>query len=53
VLSLPELINCHTGKYITTKMLDIICFFDLEDKVGYFILDNAGNNNTAMAIIGS
>jgi hypothetical protein len=52
MFSLPELINRYTGKYIATKILNIICFFDLEDKVGYFTLNNAGNNNTAMAIIG-
>lgn len=52
VLGLPELINRHTGEHIATEMLDVIRFFDLEDKVGYFTLDNAGNNDTAMAIIG-
>jgi hypothetical protein len=52
VLGLPELINRHTDEHIATEMLDVIRFFDLEDKVGYFTLDNAGNNDTAMAIIG-
>jgi hypothetical protein len=42
----------HTGENIAAEMLEIIRSFNIEDKVGYFTLDNAGNNDTAMEIIG-
>ncbi|OWT42267.1 restless-like transposase [Pochonia chlamydosporia 170] len=52
VLGLPELINRHTGANIAAEVLDVISSFSIEDKLGYFTLDNAGNNDTAMEIIG-
>jgi hypothetical protein len=52
VLGLPELMKRHTGENIAAEMLEIIRSFNIEDKVGYFMLDNAGNNDPAMEIIG-
>ncbi|KAM4061650.1 restless-like transposase [Hirsutella rhossiliensis] len=52
VLGLPELINRHTGENIAAEVLDVIRSFGIEHKLGYFTLDNAGNNDTAMEIIG-
>lgn len=51
VLGIPELIDRHSGENIATEILDIIKSFGIEDKVGYFTLDNAPNNDTAMAEI--
>ncbi|KAJ3454556.1 hypothetical protein MRS44_013156 [Fusarium solani] len=37
---------------IAAEILDIIESYQIQDKVGYFTLDNAKNNDTAMEIIG-
>lgn len=49
VLGIPELIDRHTGENIAAEILDIIKSFGIGGKVGYFTLDNATNNETAMA----
>ena len=51
VLGIPELVERHTGENIAAEILEIIRSFGIEDKVGYFTLDNAANNETAMAEI--
>ena len=48
VLGIPELGERHSGENIAAEILDIIRSFGIEDKVGYFTLDNAANNETAM-----
>ncbi|OAA52146.1 Ribonuclease H-like protein [Cordyceps fumosorosea ARSEF 2679] len=48
VLGIPELVERHSGENIAAEILDIIRSFGIEDKVGYFTLDNAANNDTAM-----
>jgi hypothetical protein len=42
----------HTGPSIAAEMLDVIKSYQIQDKIGYFTLDNAKNNDTAMEIIG-
>ncbi|CAG9950545.1 unnamed protein product, partial [Clonostachys rosea f. rosea IK726] len=44
VLGIPELVERHTGENIAAEILEIIRSFGIEDKVGYFTLDNAANN---------
>ena len=41
VLGIPELIERHTGENIAAEILQIIKSFGIEDKVGYFTLNNA------------
>jgi hypothetical protein len=42
----------HTGLHIAAEILDVIKSNQIQDKIGYFTLDNAKNNDTAMEIIG-
>lgn len=51
VLGLPELVERHCSKNIATEILEIIRSFGIGDGVGYFTLDNAANNETAMTEI--
>jgi hypothetical protein len=53
VLGLPEVSERHHGCNIGGEILDIICDYKIEKKIGYFTLDNAENNDTAMAIVGA
>jgi hypothetical protein len=43
---------CYFGKIIAAVILGIINAYNINDKIGYFTLDNAENNITAVAIIG-
>ncbi|KAK2469374.1 hypothetical protein H9L39_19091 [Fusarium oxysporum f. sp. albedinis] len=51
-LGLPEFSARHTGPNIAAEILDVIESYQIQDKIGYFTLDNAKNNDTAMEIIG-
>jgi hypothetical protein len=42
----------HFGNTIAAVILGVINAYKINDKVGYFTLDNAKNNTTAVAIIG-
>ena len=53
VLRVPELEGRHTGINIAEQVNAILESFQIQDKVGYFILDNASNNNTAMEQLGN
>ena len=48
LLSIPRLVGSHHGTNIAENVAEIICEFDLQDRIGYFVLDNAGNNDTCM-----
>ncbi|OBS16919.1 hypothetical protein FPOA_12515 [Fusarium poae] len=49
VLGLPNLTDRHTGENIAEGVQNILEAFDLgRDKIGYFTLDNASSNETAM-----
>lgn len=52
LLSIPSVDGSHTGEAITKGVGEIIKEFGLEKRVGYFVLDNAGNNNTAVEALG-
>ena len=41
----------HTGENQAVHFLDVIKDWNLFDNIGYFVLDNASNNDTAMASI--
>jgi hypothetical protein len=51
-IGVPELSASHTGTNIAAEILDVIEAYQIQDKIGYFTLDNAENNDTAMEIIG-
>ncbi|KJZ69052.1 hypothetical protein HIM_11563 [Hirsutella minnesotensis 3608] len=48
LLGLPALRKRHTGAALADEVADTICAFGLQDRVGYYTLDNAKNNDTAM-----
>ncbi|KAM4061423.1 transposase-like protein [Hirsutella rhossiliensis] len=49
---LPELRESHTGENIASQVAEVIESFEIQDKIGYFTLDNAKNNDTAVAALG-
>jgi hypothetical protein len=51
LLGMPEA-SRHYGRTIAGEVLNIINGFQIADKVGYFTLDNAENNTTAINAIG-
>ena len=53
VLGVPEVSEQHFGYNIAGEILDIIHEYRIEDKVGYFTLDNAQNNDVAMEVLGA
>jgi hypothetical protein len=52
LLSLPKLYSAHSGDNIALIMLVTIQLFRVDaKKVGYFVLNNAYNNDTAVAAL--
>lgn len=52
VLGIPEVVERHSGDNIAIHVIDILEDYGVSEKVGYFTLDNASNNDTAMEAIG-
>lgn len=52
LLALPQLQDDHSGASIANSVLDDIKEFKIEDRLGYFMLDNASNNDTCIAELG-
>src|SRR6266478_3921021 len=48
LISLPEQLGRHFGINYAEVMGNIFAEYDLMGKVGYFVADNAGNNNTCI-----
>jgi hypothetical protein len=49
LIALPQLTGAHTGKNMAEFIASILRAFDiLASKVGYFVLDNATNNDSAV-----
>ena len=49
VLDMPEISDRHTaGENIATHVAQVLKTFEITQKIGYFSLDNATNNDTAM-----
>ncbi|KID82217.1 transposase [Metarhizium guizhouense ARSEF 977] len=53
LLSVPSIDDSHTGENIAQGVADIITEFHLEKRVGYFVLDNATNNDKAVEKLGT
>ena len=52
-LGCPKLSKRHTGENAAAEITEVIKAFQLEEKLGYFTLDNATNNDAAMAALSS
>jgi hypothetical protein len=52
LLSIPKLARRHTGVNIADGVAAILAEFNIGNKIGYFILDNASNNDTYMEALG-
>jgi hypothetical protein len=51
MLAFKEITNCHDGEAIAANVLAVINNYNLRDKVGFFVLDNASSNDTAVAVL--
>jgi hypothetical protein len=51
LLAIRELTGAHTGENQAAIVKSVIQEYDLVDKIGYFVLDNAANNDEAVDII--
>jgi hypothetical protein len=52
VLGVPELGTRHFSSHVAAEILDILDAYGIKDRIGYFTLDNAENNDKAMEAIG-
>lgn len=52
LLAMPEHDGTHTGANIAANILEIIREFQLEGKIGWFVCDNASNNETCLKELG-
>ena len=52
LLGLPQLDGRHTGEALAEEVCKVLSFWKLDDRIGFFTLDNATNNDTAMKAIG-
>lgn len=51
-IDLPQLAGAHTGEAIAQAVVQTLKAYNItHDKLGYFVLDNAANNNTAITTI--
>jgi hypothetical protein len=51
LLALPKLSGIHSGENIAFTIVEILDFYAIKDKLGYFMLDNATNNDTAVQAV--
>ncbi len=49
VLALKEIDGDHTGKNIAPYVIEAIREYEIEKNLGYFVMDNADNNDTMLA----
>lgn len=52
LLGLPRLYGSHTGETLAICLLSMITKYDITSKVGCFVMDNAGNNDSMIEAIG-
>lgn len=52
MLGVPEVSVRHNGSNIAAQVLNILTAYTITEKIGYFTLDNAENNDTVMVTIG-
>ena len=51
LLALRRLYGEHSGENQAELLADVLKDYELTDKIGYFVTDNASNNNTAVDIL--
>lgn len=51
LLATPEQSDSHAGGEVAEQVIRVIKDFGIQDKLGFFVLDNAPNNDTAMQFI--
>ena len=51
VLGIPKVTSRHSGLNIASEILAIFDSFEINNKIGYFTLNNANNNDTTMEVI--
>jgi hypothetical protein len=52
LIDLPQLAGAYTGEVIAETIIKTLEAYSItRDKLGYFVLDNAANNNTAIAVV--
>ena len=51
LLALRELEGSHSGEAISETFLQVVDSYGVRDKIGYFTLDNAYNNDTMMRTV--
>ena len=50
-LALKDIIGDHTGEHLQEAILEVLTDWGFTSKLGFFIIDNATNNNTMMRAI--
>ena len=50
-IALRRLYGSHTGDNIGALVCDVLREYGIENNIGYFMLDNGGNNDTSVAYI--
>jgi hypothetical protein len=53
LLGLPQIEGRHTGENFAERVGEIINEFGFEDRIGYFVTDNADNNDTCLEDLGT
>jgi hypothetical protein len=53
LLGLPQIERRHSGENLADRVSEIIHEYGLEDRVGYFVTDNAENNDTCLEDLGA
>src|SRR5579859_3532393 len=53
LIGLPEVIGKHSGSNIARCLFDVVKEYGISEKIGYFLLDNAMNNNTVVTAMDS
>jgi hypothetical protein len=48
VLGLKEVIGAHEGKNLASVVMEVIKEWGIASKLGFFVMDNASNNDTMM-----
>jgi len=51
LIALPKLMGVHSGQNIAILIVDILIQYGIEEKLGYFMLDNATNNDLAVKAV--
>jgi len=53
VLALKEVNGEHTGENLSKYVMEVIRDYDIQGNLGYFVMDNAENNDTMMTSLSS